>query len=47
MDEAISHSPPKQKKGELLTIIGDTEVGEPYIFGKGCVFFCLLISVLH
>ena len=37
MDEAISHSPEKEQ-GELLTIVGDTEVGEPYIFRKGIYF---------
>ena len=46
MDEATSHSPPTEKKGELLTIIGDTEVGEPCIFSKGCVFVRLLFFVL-
>ena len=47
-DEAISHYPEKEQ-GELLTIVGDTEVGEPYMFGKGIylsVFYCLcLISI--
>ena len=33
MDEEISHFP-KKKQGELLTIVADTEVVEPYIFGK-------------
>ena len=43
LDEAISHSP-KKEQGELLTIIGDTEVGEPCTFGKDVylsVFYCL------
>ena len=43
MDEAISHSP-KKEQGGLLTIIGDTEVGEPCTFGKDVylsVFYCL------
>ena len=43
MDEAISHSPEKGQ-GELLTIVRDTEVGEPCMFGKGMylsVFYCL------
>ena len=43
MDEAISHSPEKEQ-GLLLTIAGDTEVGEPCMFGKGMylyVFYCL------
>ena len=34
MDEATSHSTEKEQ-GELLTIVGDPEVGEPYIFVKG------------
>ena len=43
MDETISHSPEKQQ-GELLTIVGDPEVGEPCMFEKGMylyVFYCL------
>ena len=43
MDEAISHSPEKQK-GELLNIVGDPEVGEPCMFVKGLFLsvFCFL-----
>ena len=43
MDEPISHSP-KKEQGELLTIVGDPEVGEPCMFGKGMYFsvFCCL-----
>ena len=43
LDEAISNSP-KKEQGELLTIIGDTEVGEPCTYGKDVylsVFYCL------
>ena len=43
MDEPLSHSNEKEQ-GELLTIDGDPEVGEPSIFGKGIylsVFYCL------
>ena len=43
MDDEISHSPEKQQ-GELLTIVGDPEVGEPCMFGKNIylsVFYCL------
>ena len=43
MYEVISHSP-KKEQIELLTIVGDTEVGEPCMFGKGMylsVFYCL------
>ena len=43
MDEPISHLPEKQQV-ELLTINGDTEVGEPCMFGKGIylsMFYCL------
>ena len=43
MDEAISHSPEKEQ-GELLTIVGDTEVGEPCMSVKGMylsLFYCL------
>ena len=34
MNEAISRSPEKEQD-LLLTVVGDTEVGEPCIFGKG------------
>ena len=34
MDEPLSHSNEKEQ-GELLTIDGDPEVGEPSMFGKG------------
>ena len=47
MYEAISHSPNKQQ-GEILTIIGDTEVGEPCMFVKGMylyVFYCLCYEI--
>ena len=33
-----------KKQSELLTIVGDPEVGEPCMFGKGVylyVFYCL------
>ena len=43
MDEAISHST-KKEEGVLLTIFGDTEVGEPCVSGKKIylpVFYCL------
>ena len=42
MDEQLSHYP-KKAQGELLTIVGDPEVGEYCIFGKGVylsVFYC-------
>ena len=42
MDEALSHSPEKQQ-GELLTIVENTEFGEPCMFGKFMhlsVFYC-------
>ena len=35
---------PKKEQGELLTINGDPEVGEPCMFGKGIYlydFYCL------
>ena len=47
MDEPLSHSP-KKEQGELLTIVGDTEVGEPCIFGKGIylsLFYCLFYEM--
>ena len=34
MDEALSHSP-KKLQGEFLTTVGDPEVVEPCMFGKG------------
>ena len=34
MDDPISHLP-KKEEGELLTINGDPEVGQPFMFGKG------------
>ena len=34
MDEPLSNSPDK-KKGELLIIDGNTEVGETYLFVRG------------
>ena len=43
MDEPLSHFP-KKEQGELLTIVGDPEVGEPCMFGNGMylsVFYCL------
>ena len=43
MDEAISHYSEKEQ-GKFLTIVGDPEVGEPCMFGKGMclyVFYCL------
>ena len=43
MDEPISHLPEKEE-GVLLTINGDTEVGEPCMFVKGMylyLFYCL------
>ena len=43
MDEPISHLPEKEQ-GEWLNIVGDPEVGEPCMFGKGIylyVFYCL------
>ena len=43
MDEALSHSP-KKYKGTFSTTVGNPEVGEPYMFGKGMclyVFYCL------
>ena len=43
MDEPLSHSS-KKEQGELLTIVGDTELVEPCMFGKGIclsVFYCL------
>ena len=41
-DKPLYHSP--EKKGELLTIVGDLEIGEPCIFVNGMylyVFYCL------
>ena len=38
------HIPPKKEQDELLTIVGDPEVGEPCMLGKGIylpVFYCL------
>ena len=43
MYKPLSNSPEKEQ-GELLTIDGDPEVGEPFMFGKGIylsVFYCL------
>ena len=43
MDEPLSHSNQKEQ-GELLTIVGDPEVGEPCMFVNGMylsVFYCL------
>ena len=43
MEESISHLPEKEE-GVLLTINGNPEVGEPYMFLKGMylsVFYCL------
>ena len=43
MEESISHLPEKEE-GVLLTVNGDPEVGEPFIFVKGMylsVFYCL------
>ena len=43
MEEPISHLPEKEQGG-LLTIKGDPEVGENYMFVKGIyfyVFYCL------
>ena len=34
MDDPLSHSPEKEQN-ELLTIVGDTEVGSPCMFDKG------------
>ena len=38
MEEAISHSPEKEQ-GELLTIVGYSEVVEPCMFGKGMYLY--------
>ena len=38
MDEAILYSP-KKEQGELLNIVGDPEVGEPFMFEKGVYFY--------
>ena len=43
MEESISNLPEKEE-GVLLTINGDTKVGEPCMFVKGMylsVFYCL------
>ena len=43
MDEPLSNSPEKEQGG-LFIIDGNTEVGEPYIFGRctySSVFYCL------
>ena len=43
IDEPLSHSP-KKEKGEILTIVGNPEVGEPCNFLKGIyfsVFYCM------
>ena len=46
MDDAISNYP-KKEKGGLLTIVGDSEVGEPCMFGKVMYFsvyyFCVIL----
>ena len=42
MNETLSHSTKKQQ-GALLTIVVNTEVGEPCMFGKGIYlseFYC-------
>ena len=47
MDEPLSHSP-KKEQGELLTIVEDTEVREPCMFGKDmylCVFYCFCYKI--
>ena len=49
MNELLSHSPEKEK-GELLTIDGDPDVGEPCMFGKGMylyVFYCVCLTHLR
>ena len=46
MDKPILHLPEKEQ-GELLTIDGDTDVGEPCMFVKGMylpVFYCLCFA---
>ena len=43
MDEPLSHSP-ENEHGELLTIVGNTEVGQPCMFVNGMhlsMFYCL------
>ena len=43
MDGPLSHSPEKEQ-GELLTIVGYPEVGEPCVFVNGLfvsIFYCL------
>ena len=43
MDKAISYLPEKEEC-ELFNNVRDTEVGEPYLFGKGIymyMFYCL------
>ena len=46
-DETTSDSP-KKEQGKLLNIVGDTEVGEPCMFGKGMylsVFYCFFYEM--
>ena len=45
MDEPISDLP-KEEEGELLTINGDPEVGEPCMFLKVCFFLCFIVCVI-
>ena len=45
MYEPISHLPEKEQ-GKILTIIGDPEVGEPYMFGKGMYFLCFIVCAM-
>ena len=42
MDDPISNSPEKEQS-ELLTIVGDIEVGEPYMFGNGMYFMSFIV----
>ena len=47
LDEAISNSPEKGQ-GELSTIVEDSEVVEPCMFGEGVyfsVFYCLCFEM--
>ena len=45
MEEAISHSP-KKEQGEFLTVVGDSEVGEPCMFVKGMSLSVFIVCVM-
>ena len=45
MDEPLSHSP-ETLKSELLTIVGDPEVGEPCMF-LNCMYFSVFYLLCY